>query len=106
MEHFAPAKYTSCFGLSLAAASMVNALLVIAKEKNPAIQAAMKSLTGHHWITHVAIVAGVFLALGFGLGLANGGRGLKLTFQNLAGVVVGGAVLGGVIIGGFYLLAD
>ena len=46
MENQPVSKYTVAFGLSLAWCSVLNALLVIVKEKNPAVQAAMKKLTG------------------------------------------------------------
>ena len=106
MENTSLTKYSTAFGLALSVSSVVNALLVVAKEKSPAIQAGMKSLTGHHWITHVAIVVALFLVLGFGLAQTNGGQGLKLTFKNLLATLVGGVVLGGLIIVGFYLIAD
>ena len=48
MENRAVSKYTTSFGLSLALTSVLNALLVVVKEKSPAVQAGMKSLTGHN----------------------------------------------------------
>ncbi len=42
-------KSTVSFGLSLALCSVVNALLVVAKEKSPAVAAQMQKITGHHY---------------------------------------------------------
>ena len=55
MEPAGLSKHTVSFGLALAIASVVNGVLVIAKEKSPAVQAAMQKLTGSHWVTHVVI---------------------------------------------------
>lgn len=106
METPSLSKYTNSFGLSLAVASVVNAVLVVAKEKSPAVMAGMKKLTGHHWITHSAVVMGLFFVLGVALAMPNGGQGMKMNPRSLLATVVGGAVLGGLIIVGFYLLAD
>lgn len=94
------------YGLSLGLACIVNALLVVAKEKSPAVQAAMKKITGHHWVTHVAIVVVFFLVAGWLLSRANGGQGVRLNVNRLIGAVAGGVILGGLIIAGFYLFAD
>jgi hypothetical protein len=99
-------RYTAAFGLSLAYASVVNGLLVVAKEKSPAVMAGMKKLTGHHWITHSAIVVMLFLVMGVIFSSAHGGRGVKLGIHRLIGVLVGGVILGGLLILGFYLIAD
>lgn len=106
MENPAFSKYTTAFGLSLALASVINALLVVAKEKNRAVMAALTRVTGHHWITHSAIVIMLFLVLGWILANANGGQGVKLTVNRLIGTLAGGVVVGGLIIVGFYLFAD
>ena len=106
MENSTSSKFTNSFGLALAVTGVVNALLVVVKEKSPAVQAAMKSLTGHHWITHSTIIVLLFLILGGLLSLANGGKGVKLTSNSLIGTVVGGVALGALIIAGFYLVAD
>ena len=99
-------KYSISFGLALAICSVINALLVIAKEKNPALQAAMKNITGHHWITHSAFIILLFLALGFTLAQVKGGRGFPLAIHRLIHTIVGGIVLAGALIIGFYLFAD
>jgi hypothetical protein len=106
MEEKPVSKSTIGFGLSLAICSVVNALLVIAKEKSPALQATMKSITGHHWITHSAFIILLFLALGFTLAQVKGGRGFSLPINCLIRIIVGGIVLAGALIIGFYLFAD
>jgi hypothetical protein len=106
MENSSLSKNTRAFGLSLAVTSVINALLVVAKERSPAVQAGMKRLTGHHWITHSAGIIVLFFVMGWLLAKTNGGRGVTLTFQNLLRTLVGGVVLGALIIVGFYLFAD
>ncbi|MDO8585641.1 MAG: hypothetical protein Q7T82_01240 [Armatimonadota bacterium] len=52
------------FGLSLAATVFLSSLLVILKETTPWINGWMKAATGHHWITHAAIVLVSYALLG------------------------------------------
>jgi hypothetical protein len=100
MENNAVSKYTVSFGLSLALCSVLNALLVVAKEKSPAVQAAMQKLTGHHWVTHSAIVLILFVILGFLF--AN----ITMPVNRLIKTIIAGVFAGGLIIIGFYLIAD
>ena len=58
-------KATIGFGLSAAAVSIFNTLLVIFKELTPPFKKAMADAMGHHWTTHGVIVIGLFLLLGF-----------------------------------------
>src|SRR5271167_3717400 len=106
MEEKPASKFTIAFGLSLAICSVANALLVIAKEKSPALQAVMKKITGHHWITHSALIILLFIVLGFTLAQVKGGRGFSLAINRLIRTIVGGIVLAGALIIGFYLFAD
>jgi len=99
-------KYTVSFGLSLVISSVINALLVIAKEKSPAVQAEMKKLTGHHWITHSVVVVALFVVLGFLLAQVRGGRGMTMTANALIKTMVAGILAAGVMIVSFYLMAD
>jgi hypothetical protein len=99
-------KYTVSFGLSLALCSVLNALLVVAKEKSPAVAAAMQRLTGHHWITHSAGVVLLFVLFGCLFSLLNGGRGPQLGPNRLLGFVAGGVLTGVFLILGFYLVVD
>lgn len=102
----APSKYTVSFGLSFALASVVNALLVVAKEKSHSVQNWMQHLTGHQWITHAGIIILLFVASGWLLAQMNGGQGPKLAAKRLPGVILAGVAAGYVIIVGFYLIAD
>jgi cytochrome bd-type quinol oxidase subunit 2 len=106
MENTGISRYTISFGLSLALASVVNGLLVVAKEKSPAVQAAMQKLTGNHWVTHVVIVLAAFLLSGWLFAQANGGQGIKMTANHLIRAIVAGVAAGGLIILGFYLIGD
>jgi hypothetical protein len=106
MENTAPSKYTRSFGLSLALASVVNGLLVVAKEKSPAVMNGMQKLTGHHWISHSAIVLGLFAGFGWLFARVKGGQGIQPTTNRLIATVVLGVVSGSLIILGFYLMGD
>jgi hypothetical protein len=106
MENTGLTKYTVSFGLSLALASVVNGLLVVAKEKIPAVLGGMAKLTGHHWVTHSVIVVGLFVFFGWMLAQVNGGQGVKLGANRVIGTLVSGAVIGGMIIVGFYLMGE
>jgi len=106
MENTGISKYTASFGLSLALASVVNGLLVVAKEKSPAVQAGMQKLTGNHWVSHGVIVLAIFALFGWLFAQANGGRGIQLTANRLIGAFVTGIATGGLIILGFYLIGD
>ncbi len=97
-------KYTVSFGLSLALCSVLNALLVIVKEKSPTVMSAMAKMTGHHWITHSAIMLVLFLLFGFGL--AGRGAGPANSPARLIKILVTWLLAGAVMIIGFYLLAD
>jgi len=105
-ENNSLSKSTVSFGLALAVSSVANAILVVAKEKSPAVQAHMQKLTGHHWITHSACVVLLFILCGWLFTLPNGGQGLKLSAGRLLGIIIGGVLLSGAIIMGFYLFAD
>lgn len=106
MEANSLSKYTVSFGLSLALCSVVNALLVVVKEKSPSVAASMQKITGHHWVTHSAFIVLLFVLCGWLFTLPNGGRGPQLTAAKLIRIVAAGVVLGGLIIMGFYLVAD
>jgi hypothetical protein len=106
MENSSVSRYTISFGLSLALASVANGLLVVAKEKIPAVLVGMQALTGHHWISHSVIILGIFGLCGWLFAQANGGQGVKLAATRLVGTLVAGVVIGGVIILGFYLIGD
>ena len=106
MENAGVAKYTISFGLSLALASVVNGLLVVAKEKIPAVLAGIQKLAGHHWISHSVIILGLYVGCGWLLAQVNGGQAIKITVNRLIGTLVSGVAIGGLIILGFYLVGD
>jgi hypothetical protein len=106
MENTGVSKYTISFGLALALASVVNGLLVVAKEKIPSVLAGMQNLTGHQWVSHGVIILGLFAFFGWLFAQANGGQGIKLTVNRLIGTFVAGVATGGLIIVGFYLIGD
>jgi hypothetical protein len=106
MEAPTVSKYTSSFGLSLAICSVINALIVVAKEKSPAVMAGMQKMTGHHWITHSAIILILFVLFGFLFARDGSARGLKMGVNRLIETIMAGVVTASVIIIGFYLIAD
>ncbi len=106
MEQTYVSKQTSAFGVSLAIASVLNAILVVAKEKSPSVMTGMAKLMGHHWITHSTIIIVLFFGIGTVLTRSNGGRGLSLSANRLISIVLSGVLLAALIIVGFYLFED
>lgn len=106
MENTNLSKHTVSFGLSLVLASVINGLLVIAKESSPAVQAGMQKMTGHHWITHSIIVVAIFAVGGWLFGRANGGQGVQMSATRLLSILVRGVIISGLLIVGFYLIGD
>lgn len=100
MQNNVLSKHTVSFGFSLSVCSLFNALLVIAKEKSPAVQSSMQKLTGHHWVTHVVLVLVLFFVLGFLF------TNITSSVNRLIKIIVAGVVISGLMIVGFYLLAD
>jgi len=106
MENIAVSKYTISFGLSLALSSVVNALLVVVKEKSHTVTAVMQKITGYQWVTHVAIILILFAFFGWWFARINNGQGPKIAVNRLTKTIVAGIVAGGLVITGFYLIAD
>jgi len=106
MENNSLSKSTVSFGIALALCSVINALLVVVKEKSRAVAAVMQKMTGHHWITHSAVIVVSFLLCGWFLSLLNGGRGPQVAAGRLRHIVTAGVITGGLIIMGFYLIDD
>jgi len=105
MENTGLGRYTTSFGVSLGITSLVSALLVVIKElSEDSILAFMKSVTGHHWVTHGLFALLVFVVLGYVLALPNKGQGIKMAENSVIAVIVGGIIIGGLIIAGFYLI--
>jgi hypothetical protein len=91
-------KYTVSFGLAFVITSVFSALLVIVKELSEGVLGAMKSATGHHWITHTVIDVILFVVLGFLL------TKVQISSERLYQMIIGATVVGGLIIAGFYLI--
>ena len=104
MENTGVSKYTISFGLSSALASVINALLVVAKEKVHAVVVGLQKLTGNQWVSHCAIILGLFALFGWLFARANGGQGIRMTGNRLIGTLVSGVGGGGLIILAFYLV--
>ncbi len=95
--------YATGYGLSFAITSVLSALLVVLKEmKEDSVLAAMKAITGHHWVTHGILDVILFVVIG--MALAKGGKGMTMQTDTLVQTVVGAVVVSGLIIVGFYLL--
>jgi heme/copper-type cytochrome/quinol oxidase subunit 2 len=106
MENAAISKYTKSFGLSLALCAVFNALLVIAKEKSKAVAAWMQRITGHHWITHVAMILILFAIFAWCFARTNAAQGPKMPVHRLTAVVFSGVAASILIILSFYVIAD
>jgi len=91
------------FAKALALAAIVNGLLVVAKEKIPKVMSGMKHITGHHWVTHTAVVVSLFLVVG---GILSSRRGPDPGVRGVIRLLVAGTGVGAALIVGFYLFAD
>lgn len=83
------------FGLSFAVVSVLNGLLVIAKEMNPGLKGWMADFLGHHWVTHGVLVIGTFLVLGWlfsRIRFDETWHGGKMAVLIVAGTVIGGGL--------------
>ena len=106
MENNNVSKCTTSFGLSLALCAVLNALLVIAKERSKGVTEWLQKMTGHHWISHVAVILVLFALFGWCFARTNGGQGPKTPVPSLTRIVFSGAVAGVLIVLGFYAIAD
>jgi len=106
MENSTVTKHTKSFGLSLALCAVLNALLVIAKETSQGVAHWMQIITGHHWITHVAMILAVFVIFAWYFAKTNGGQGPKIPVPRLTSIVFSGVAAGVLIVLAFYAIAD
>jgi uncharacterized membrane protein SirB2 len=60
----------------------------------------MKSLSGHHWMTHGIFVIVLFIVLGYIFSRTDLNK--KIDADRTSGLVIAGTVLGGLIIAGFF----
>lgn len=103
MEKSVLGKYTRGYGLSFAVTSVVSAILVILKETHEdSILAVMKSMTGHHWVTHGVFDIILFVILGWILSASK--KGVNISANGLVNAIVGASVGSFILITGFYLL--
>ena len=93
-------KFSVGLGVSFLIASIFNGLLIVAKESYAPLKNWMKSLSGHHWITHGIFVIVLFIVLGYIFSKTDMYK--KINADKTSGVVIAGTVLGGLIIVGFF----
>jgi hypothetical protein len=99
-DHKGLDKLSIGFGVSFLIASIFNGLLIVAKENFAPLKNWMKSLSGHHWITHGIFVIVIYIALGYIFSRVDMDR--KIDADKTSGLVIAGTVLGGLIIVGFF----
>ena len=99
-ENQALDKFSVGFGVSFLIASIFNGLLVVAKESYAPLMNWMKSLSGHHWVTHGIFVIIVFIVFGYIFSIKDIGK--KIDANTTSGLVIAGTILGGLIIVGFF----
>ena len=86
----------AAFGISASAAIVFNTLLAWVKDSVPAVNDAMKAMSGHHWRTHGLLDIAVFLVVGLILmqrRVTISGNGLLALL--IAAVAIGGGGLAG-----------
>lgn len=94
-------KYTAGFGLSLVVTSLLNAVILVVKEKSDAVMSAMKAALGHHWTTHGVILITVFVVLGFIFSTMK--LETRWDSQKMLKYIIGAVIISGVVIAGFFL---
>ena len=87
--------------MSLAITSVVNAIILVIKEKNDAVMSAMKAALGHHWTTHGVIVIIIFVVLGFVFSAMR--LETKFDSHRTLKYIIWGVIIGGAITAGFFL---
>ena len=93
-------KFSVGFGISFLIASILNGLLIISKESYAPLKSWMKSLSGHHWITHGIFVIVLFIV--FGYIFSKTGIDKKIDADKISCLVIAGTIVGGLIIVGFF----
>ena len=92
---------TSGFALAAAVTVLFNTALAWAKDAYAPLNNFMKSLTGHHWITHAFADVIVFVALG--LIFQKTGAAEKLDPNRLISILVAAVVVASLGLGLWYL---
>jgi hypothetical protein len=106
METLTVSKKTTAFGLSLAICAVVNAALVILKEKNHGAMTTMQKATGHHWITHSVVIIVLFFLLAGVFASMSKPKERGLSVARLLGIIITGVAIGCLAIAGFYAFID
>jgi hypothetical protein len=101
MEKSRVDKYAAGFGMSLAVTCVLNAMILVIKEKNDAVMGAMKAAMGHHWTMHGVIVIVCFLVLGFIFSAMR--LETKFDSHRTLKYIIWGVIIGGLITAGFFL---
>ena len=96
-------RVAAALGWAAAVAIVFNTLLAFIKDAYEPLNALMKAMTGHHWITHGLVDVIVFIVVGW-LILARGTRGPDLSRATVIGVVVAAVVAGAGLAGWFFLV--
>lgn len=91
---------TAGFGIAASVAIIFSTLLTWAKESIPSLLAWMKAVTIHHWITHGALVVGLFVILGLLLSRMN----IQIRATTLTWMIFLSSAFGGIGLVGFFLL--
>lgn len=94
---------TAGFTLAAIVAIIFNTVLTIIKEEYHPLNVYMKSLTGHHWITHGIAVVAVFLLFGFLF--SRMGSVKRMRASTLTTILVVTVVVFGLGIFGYFLQA-
>jgi hypothetical protein len=92
----------AAFGMAFAISSLFSAVLVVIKESSPGVMAWLKSLAGHHWVSHNIVVLAVFVVLGVVLTQFYAKKPISFNVVSIS--VVSATILSGLIIFGFFLL--
>jgi uncharacterized membrane protein YdcZ (DUF606 family) len=99
-ENQALDRFSVGFGVSYLIASILNGMLVVGKDSYAPLKSWMKSLTGHHWISHGIFIIVVFIVLGYIFSKTDLNK--KIDADKTVGLVIAGTLLGGLIIVGFF----
>ena len=93
---------SSGFALAAAVTVLFNTGLAWAKDAYAPLNTLMKSLTGHHWITHA--IADLVLFVVLGLILAKSGAAEKIAPGTLINLLTGAVVIASLGLVGWYFV--
>jgi hypothetical protein len=90
--------------LAVAAALVLNGVLVIAKESSAPVKTALVGLGGHHWTGQALVLFPLAALLAVVLARLRMGVVRNLTPGRASWLLTGATLAGSLLIGGFYLL--